>query len=291
MTGDETVSWGQLLAETTRRLTEAASDDAEVSARRIVEEASGNPGASLLARLDDAATVRGVARLDSMVERRLAGAPLQYVVGRWGFRHLDLVVDERVLIPRPETEVVAGLAIDELKRSPEPAPLAVDLGTGSGAIGLSLATEHPTANVWLTDRSDDALIVARANLAGIGRPATRVNIASGAWFEALGPDLLGRFSLIVSNPPYVADLQTLPPVVVDHEPIEALVAGADGLADLHHLVDHAGRWLAPGGSLVLELAPDQADRVAARARSLFAEVEIHPDLTGRPRAIVARNRT
>jgi release factor glutamine methyltransferase len=233
-----------------------------------------------------------------LLARRLAGEPLQYVLGSWSFRTLDLFVDRRVLIPRPETEVVAGAAIAELERMrADPARrgrrlLAVDLGTGSGAIALSIAAECDAVDVWATDRSTDALAVARSNLAGIGRRGTAVRVAAGSWFDALDPALRGQVDLVVSNPPYVGAAEELPPEVADHEPRGALVAGPVGTEDLEHLVDGATGWLAPGGSLVLELAPHQAATIAARARlEGFEDVEVVTDLVGRERAVVARQVT
>ena len=295
---DGAVSWRMLAAEAERRIDEAGVTDpgsVAVEARRIVERASGNEGAEYVLALDEAATERGVHFFDLMLERRLTGEPLQYVVGRWGFRTLDLLVDRRVLIPRPETEVVAGLALDELDRMRPLAeaagrPLtAVDLGTGSGAIGLALAVERERVDVWLTDASSDALSVARANTVGLGRAATRVRIAEGEWFAALPAELAGAVDVVVSNPPYVALGDDLPPVVRDWEPPSALFAGADGLDDLRVLVAEAPIWLAPGGALVLELAPTQAAALAALALAHgFAQAEVRPDLSGRDRAVVAR---
>ena len=292
------VSWRMLAAEAERRITAAGVADpgsAGIEARRIVERASGNEGAEYVLGLDEAATERGVHFFDVMIERRLTGEPLQYVVGRWGFRTLDLLVDRRVLIPRPETEVVAGLALDELDRMRPHAEAAgraltaVDLGTGSGAIGLAVAAERERVDVWLTDASADALAVARANTVGLGRAATRVRIVEGEWFAALPPELAGAIDVVVSNPPYVATGDELPPVVRDWEPPSALFAGADGLDDLRVLVAEAPLWLAAGGALVLELAPSQAAPVAALALEHgFAEAEVRPDLSGRDRAVVAR---
>lgn len=283
----ETVSWGELLHETVARLTGAAIDDAEISSRRIVEEASGWDGAELALHLGDLATVRGVSRLDAMVARRIEGEPLQYVVGRWSFRMLDLMVDSRVLIPRPETEEVAGWAIDEARRFER--PLVVDLGTGSGAIGLSVVTEVPDSMVHLTDVSEAALEVARANLAGIGRAASRVSISRGSWFDALASDLRGSIDVIVSNPPYVGDREHLPQLVADWEPTIALRSGPDGTRDLESLVEEAARWLAPSGSLVLEMAPTQTSQIASLAEGRgFEHVEVRVDLAGRPRSIIAR---
>lgn len=277
---DGTVSWAELLDEAARRLE-------GLDARRIVEEITGAAPGELHTVLDAPATVRGVARLDSMVARREAGEPLQYVLGSWGFRTLDLMVDRRVLIPRPETEVVAGLAIDEV-RDRGGTPLVVDLGTGSGAIALALAVECPRARVVATDVSSDALAVARANVAGVGRAGTRVTVYEGDWFSALPDELRGTVDVVVANPPYVADEEDLPAVVTDWEPVGALRAGPEGLDDLRRIVDEAPAWMAPGGVLVLEMAPSQTSVVARWCETRGLRSSVHDDLAGRPRAVVAR---
>jgi release factor glutamine methyltransferase len=171
--------------------------------------------------------------------------------------------------------------------------VVVDLGTGSGAIGLSIASERERVEVWLTDASEDALAVAGANLAGLGRAATRVRIApAGEWFAALPSELMGSVNLIISNPPYVADGDELPEVVRDWEPASALYSGADGLDDLRVIVSEAPRWLAPGGVLVVELAPMQAQQFAELAHHAgFHEAEIRQDLTGSERAVICRMRS
>ena len=288
-TGDEgTIAWREVLAETEARVGAAGRPAQE--AHWSVEEASGSgPGGGL----DDPVTARGMTHHDAMVGRRLAGEPLQYVLGHWAFRRLDLMVDPRVLIPRPETEVVAELALAEVDRvavgrTDSPVRVA-DLGTGSGAIGLSIAAERTGTRVWCTDVSIDALAVARANCAGLGRPARRVTLAEGSWFEALPTELESSFDVVVANPPYVDRAGDLPVEVVGWEPAESLFADRDGRADLEALVDGAQTWLTPGGALVLEMSPDQVGDLAARAREVgFDEVEIHLDLTGRDRVMVAR---
>jgi release factor glutamine methyltransferase len=284
-----TLPWRQLRAEAVARLTEAGVDDPEQEVRGIAERASGRTAAEQVAALDAPATVREVTFVDQMVARRAAGEPLQYVLGRWGFRTLDLLVDRRVLIPRPETEVVAGLAIEAAAALDRPA-VAVDLGTGSGAIALSLAAERwPHVEVWATDASADALAVARANLAGLGRRAGVVRLLEGDWYDALPSDLAGRVDVIVSNPPYVAESDPLPAEVADWEPVTALRAGADGLDDLRQIIAAAPAWLAPGGTLVTEIGETQADAVRALATAAgFASVRVEPDLAGRPRGLVAR---
>jgi release factor glutamine methyltransferase len=279
------VIWRDLLDEATTRL------GSKVDARRIVERAGGFEGTEFHAGLDEPVTTRALAFFDSMVERRALGEPLQYVIGAWGFRSLDLYVDRRVLIPRPETEQVVEVALAEMRmlRSEPKRPLVIDLGTGSGAIALSIAVEVPTAQVWATDRSADALAVARANLAGIGRAGARVRLEEGSWFEALPKLVQGRVDLVVSNPPYVADSEVLPEEVADWEPTGALFSGPTGLESVTEILDAAPAWLARPGVCVIEIAPHQADAAVRLAYDAgFSDVDIRPDLAGRPRALVAR---
>lgn len=286
-----TVTWRQLLAEAEERFVVADVEEPKISARRIVEECSGADGSELALVLGQPATQRGVAAFDRRVERRIGGEPIQYVVGRWGFRNLDLFVDRRVLIPRPETEIIAEAAVTELRRIGTDAGgslIAADLGCGSGAIGLSIAVEVDDVDVWLTDISDDALAVARGNLAGLGRRAIRTRLAAGSWFDALPAELRGRLSVVVSNPPYIASSERLAPSVADWEPRGALVAGPSGTEALDRLVEQAGDWLVERGSLVLEMSPWQTAPTAERARAFFADVEVIDDLAGRPRGVVAR---
>lgn len=264
-------------------------------ARWICEVASALDGDEFMAELDAPVTQRVVGHLDAMVARYRAGEPLAYVLGRWSFRHLDLAVDERVLIPRPETEIVAGAAIEsavEIGRIRGGSVVVADLGAGSGAIGLSLATELPLdgTTVWLTDVDESAISLARANLAGIGRPARNVRIGVGSWFDALpAPDEV-RFDVIVSNPPYVAvGSPDLADSVADWEPEIALLAGADGLDAYRTIVPGARDHLAVGGWLVLEIGADQGEVL----RTMLTEhgyeaVEIRADLTGRDRIALGR---
>ena len=277
------ITWGELLRQAEDRL------GSPVDARRIVERVAGD---DFLVRLDEPATERGVGFFDLMVERRSIGEPLQYVIGHWGFRALDLFVDKRVLIPRPETEIVVEVALRELRTLRQRTPTVADLGTGSGAIALSIVSEVAGASVWATDRSADALAVARANLAGVsGRAATRVRLAQGSWFDALPPMLKGQFDLIVSNPPYIAEreIADLDPQVAQWEPRDALVAGATGLEDIEVIIESAPAWLTRPGALVVEIAPSQAQTVQALAYEAgFTAAEVLPDLLGRARVLVAR---
>jgi release factor glutamine methyltransferase len=291
----EPVSWRWFLQATEAVLAEAGVDSSGPEARWLIEEVSGYRAGDLRDHLGDPASRLGVNRLQSMLERRASGVPLQYVLGAWAFRQLELMVDERVLIPRPETEVVVDVALAELdsrrKQFGARQLAAVDLGTGSGAIALSLAFERPWVDVTATDVSSDALAVASANLAGIGRPATRVALREGAWFDALPRGLEGELDLVVSNPPYIAEpeIADLPAEIREFEPIDALVAGPTGTEALEHLIETAITWLAPGGSLVLELAPHQAEAMRARALEAgYSSAEVRRDHAQRDRALVAR---
>ncbi|MGH9189635.1 MAG: peptide chain release factor N(5)-glutamine methyltransferase [Acidimicrobiales bacterium] len=278
-------TWRHVLGEARRQL------GSEIDARRIVERASGYDGTELVVRMDELAPERAVELVDSMVDRRRAGEPLQYVVGIWGFRTLDLLVDRRVLIPRPETELVVEVALRELAAFDSRDPVLVaDLGTGSGAIALSVAQEAPPARVWATDSSAEALAVARANLAGMGSSvATRVRIAEGSWFDALPDELHGRLDMVVSNPPYVGAGEELPPEVAGWEPVEALVAGPSGTEAIEEILRSAPDWLSPSGVAVLEIAPHQADQALVLAGDAgLVDAVVRPDLTGRDRVLVAR---
>lgn len=269
----------------------------------MVEAASGLRGAALVAILQETATVGAAARVQDMVQRRVAGEPLQYVLGEWEFRGIDVFVDPRVLIPRPETEVTVQVAIDAVSelgaRRGRSDPWAgsrtqftvVDLGTGSGAIAIALAAELPDAEVWATDVSADALTVARANVAGAGSVATRIRLAHGDWFGALPDHLRGRVRVAVANPPYIAEgeIESLPPEVANHEPRVALVSGPTGLEAIERIVGEAPGWLEAHGVLVVEIAPHQSDAAIEIARDAgLVGIGVERDLTARDRVLVAR---
>jgi len=295
VTTGEAVRWRSLFDEARRRLAGTDGvDSPDIDARRIVEAAAGAKPAEFEDALDDPATARAAAWFYSMLERRGAGEPLQYVVGAWSFRTLDLMIDRRVLIPRPETEVVAGLAVDEAARlsiesGREREVVVVDLGTGSGAIALSVAVECPQARVFATDVSTEALAVASANLAGIGRAATRVTLHEGDWFEALPGALQGSVDIVVSNPPYIGTSEELPPVVADWEPPVALWSGPTGCEAVEQVIGGALSWLSPGGSLVLEVASHRAQDMAhMAAEGGLVDVRVERDLAGLERVVIGR---
>jgi release factor glutamine methyltransferase len=267
-------------------------------ARFIADEVLGASGS-------DASGVppAAAAAARTMAARRRAGEPLQYVFGHWPFRGLDLVVDPRVLIPRPETEQVVEVALAESRRLLRRAGsdgsgglTAVDAGTGSGAIALSLATEVAGCRVWATDASSDALAVAAVNLERVraDHPEVVVQLVEGSWLEPLPRPLKGHVHLVVSNPPYVSEAEWEGlSAEVRAEPRRALVAGTGsdgtlGAAVVEAVLAQAFAWLARPGCAVVELAPPQADGAARVARALgYDAVRVEPDLAGRPRALVA----
>jgi release factor glutamine methyltransferase len=277
-------SWKDLYQLAVSRVGEAHE------ARWIVEEASGEAWPDLVLS-DSRVSEKARLRVQAMIERRSAGEPLQYVLGHWAFRGLDLMVDRRVLIPRPETEQVVEVSLEELDRRTG-TRIVVDLGTGSGTIALSIVAERTRAEVWATDDSEDALAVAGANLAGLaGFAATRVRLCRGSWWSALPAELAGTVDLVVSNPPYVStgEMGELNREVLDWEPRMALEAGLTGLEAVNEILVSAPRWLRSDGVAVLEIAPHQASEAAAAARTAgFADVEVRRDLAGRDRTLVAR---
>jgi release factor glutamine methyltransferase len=298
-------TWRELRGAAVDALAAAGVQPAEAEARFMVERASGYDASEWLDIAEVKAPVRAERELHEMLHRRVAGEPLQYVLGGWGFRGLDLFVDRRVLIPRPETEYVVEVALEEAARSglrrsrrrlslvETHAPMrAADIGTGSGAIAIALAAELPDVEVWATDVSDDALAVARANVAGCA--ATRVRVApAGEWFDPLPAELRGSLALIVSNPPYIAEheVDDLPDEVAAYEPRRALVSGPSGTEAVELLLEQARDWLAAGASFVCEIAPHQADAMSGHARALgYDDALVRDDLTGRARVLVVRTR-
>ena len=289
MNSDETITWGELFQTTSADL------GSEQEARWLCEHASGLDASEFSSGLSELVSQRCGIALREMVRRRLTGEPLQYVMQRWSFRHLDVMVDPRVLIPRPETELVVQVALDslgdvaqKLKRKLR----IVDLGTGSGVIGLALASELPLgcAEVWLTDVSADALDVARANLAGLGLVDGDVRLAQGDWFLALPKDLKQSFNLIISNPPYIAVYDArVESVVREYEPHLALYAGTDGLDAHRQIISQAGEGLVSDGLLVLEIGHDQGMVIRdLLSESSFMDIQIRQDYSQHDRIALAR---
>ena len=273
----EYITWREMLAHTADILGD------RTTAKWLCEHASGCDADEFREILDDLVSQRCGLHLDDMVRRFVGGEPLQYVMGRWAFRHLDLLVDQRVLIPRPETELIVDVVLQHLATRPAP-HVVVDLGTGSGAIGLSLLHELPpdSATVYMTDASTDAIDVARANATGVGRRASGARFSVGEWFAALPRDVQGTIDVVVSNPPYIAVGDAEVEVSVNEwEPHSALFAGTDGLDDIRTIVRDAPQWLRAGGALVVEMGYTQADAVLQLfAEAGFTDVVVHRDAAG-----------
>lgn len=220
----------------------------------------------------------------TLVRRRGLREPVQYILGKTDFFGLKLKVDRRALIPRPETERLLELVTGRLGAPPA---AILDLGTGSGAIALALAKHYPAARVTAVDLSAEALALAQENTAACGL-AGQLTLLQSSWFDGLPPG--GCFDLIVANPPYLSAEETAQaaPEVRAHEPMQALTAAEDGLADLRKILADAARFLAPGGMLALETGIAQHAALAALAVPAgFLRTESLPDLTGRDRFFLA----
>ncbi len=258
-----------------------------VDAELLLGHVVGRTRAGLftLDEVDDDAAARFAALLDQRADR----VPLQHLTGRAAFRHLELAVGPGVFVPRPETELLVEWALERLTGLD--GPIVVDLGSGSGAIALSIAHEHPGARVTAVERDPGAIEWTRHNaLARVGHD-TPVGVVMGDMTDpALLGELDGRVEVVVSNPPYVPDGARVPREVADHDPPLALWGGPDGLDVVRGMLSVAARLLRPGGHLGIEHADQQGTALPAlvRAHGAFTDVEDHVDLAGRPRFTTAR---
>lgn len=269
-----------------RRLAAAGVPTPEVDAMLLLGHVLGLGRGELAARTVTGGPIGDAARADydAAIERRAAREPLQHITGVAHFRHLTLAVGPGVFVPRPETELLAQLAIDTLLQVPDPQPIAVDLGTGSGAIAIAMATEVPHARVVAVERSPDAIAWARQNALS----TTNLDLVLGDLRDAL-PELDGRVHVVASNPPYIP-LGAIPrdPEVRLHDPELALYGGDDGLDLVRALVVTATRLLVPGGLLGIEHGELQSAEVQGiLATAGWRAIATHPDLTGRPRVTTA----
>lgn len=260
-----------------------------LSAEWLLCAATGLTRVEVYTNFDRPLNARELATMHDSVARRGRGEPLQYVTGEMPFRHIVMRCEKGVLIPRPETEILVDACLEAL--SGIEAPRVLEIGTGTGCIALSLATEHPGTRVIATDIASRAVALATRN---------RDALDLGAVVEVLECDLasrvpqaiMGTFDLLVSNPPYIpsAVLQNeVPPEVKDHEPHLALDGGLDGLDVFRRLLDLAPVALRPGGTMALELSEDNVELAARECRAVkgWGNVEVREDLTHRPRVLVA----
>ena len=273
------VTLGEVLRRSTDHLATAGSETPRLDAELLLGKALGLERIELYMHLDRPLGEEELAAARELVGRRARREPLQYVLGAWGFRRLTLAVDRRALIPRPETEVVVERCLALLDGTEAPAVL--DVGTGSGAIALAIADEHPGARVTAIDVSEDALALARDNAArtGLALELRQHDVLDGL------PD--GPWDLVVSNPPYVLpdEIAALAPEVADWEPGGAIVA--DGQTEA--VVRGAAAALRPGGALVLETHGEGASGVAALlVEHGFGDVVVTRDLADRERVVEGR---
>jgi release factor glutamine methyltransferase len=291
-----------LLHDGTARLTACGIEEARLDAELLLAAAQGITRSRLLAHLDETPTPIAARRFESLLDRRARHEPVAYLLGHQEFFGLDLLVDRRVLIPRPETEMLVEQALGWIKTNPRftvgegrgrPAPSKrvegglriLDLGTGSGAIILALASQLDTRHSLLAaDRSVDALAVARANAKRFG-PSSRITFIHSDLLDSINIPL----DLIVANLPYVSqsEWRDLSSDIVDYEPREALDGGPDGLDPFRRLCMQAPQRLAPGGALMLEIGSTQGASMMALARAAFprALVAVVKDLAGLDRVV------
>jgi release factor glutamine methyltransferase len=270
------VTIGEALAETTERLADAGCESPRVDAEILLAHVLGVSRSELLLETPRELSSDQAAQLGQLVERRALREPLAYVLGEWDFRGLRLSVDSRVLVPRPETEVVVERCLERLDGVA--APRVLDVGTGSGAIALAIARAYPGSRVTGIDSSAGALEVAGANVLQTG-----IEVELRLWdiFQGL-PE--GPWDLVVANPPYVLpeEIDSLEPEVRDWEPREALV----GVGATEAVARAALDVLQPNRALVLEVAAADAERVASLLRELgYVDVATTPDLAGRDRVV------
>ncbi len=290
-----TTRW-DLVEEVAERLEAAGVPTPDVDARWIVD--------AMVERFGPALVGCDAGVLDALVERRAAREPLQLVLGHTTFRWVELACRAGVFVPRPETEVVAGVAI-EAARASGGRPRVVEPCTGTGAIALAVASEVPGVHVVAGDRSGAAVDLARENLATLEAggapdpwrpgpwlaPGARVEVRRGELLAPVPEDWAGRVDVLVSNPPYLpaSDTGSWQPEVGDHDPHDALVGGPDGHELVDALLAESPVWLRPGGTVVVEIDDRRGgDAREAARRAGLVDVRVVADLTGRDRAVVAR---
>lgn len=268
-------------------LAEKGDEHPRLSAEWLLSAATRLSRVELYAYHDRPLAPEERAALRDSVKRRAAGEPLQYVTGEVAFRHLVVKVRPGVLIPRPETETLVDEVMPFLRTLE--APLVLDVCTGSGCIGLSIAQEHPGSRVVAGDISPVAVTVAKENADRLGL-SERIDVIESDLFGGVDEGLRGSVDVVVSNPPYVpsAELATLPAEVGGFEPMLALDGGPDGLDVFRRLAAEGSVWLRPGGLIAVELHESRVQTAAEEAVEWYQEVEVVADLAGRDRVLVAR---
>lgn len=292
MAGNETWTAGRLLQWTSGYLKDHGSDSSRLDAELLLSEAWGCKRIELYTRFAEEPAEPIRKKFRELVQRRAKGAPVAYLLGRREFYSLDFAVSPDVLIPRPETEFVVVAVVDLLKEQAGEGPVAVaDVGTGSGAIAVSIAKHEPRAHLTAIDISAAALTVARKN-AETHRLLDRIEFVESDLFAGVPAE--ARFTIVASNPPYITsdEMKTLPRDVGEHEPRLALDGGPQGTDVIARLIPQAAERLLPGGHLLMEISPmiEPAVRQLVEADGRFEVRPTVKDLGARPRVVVARRR-
>jgi release factor glutamine methyltransferase len=284
----------RILDWTSGYLERKGDEHPRLSAEWLLADVTGLSRVELYVNFDRPLSPDELACMHAAIERRAAGEPLQYVTGEMPFRHIVLRCEKGVLIPRPETEILVDAALEGVDRAADvgadPARV-LEVGTGTGCIALSIASERPGTEVVATDLSEEAVRLATRNCEALELGEV-VSIVQTDLAADVDPSLMGSFSVLVCNPPYIPTSvlsEQVPAEVVDHEPALALDGGSDGLDVYRRLLGLAPVALAPGGMLAVELYEGSLDAAAALARAQggWERVEICEDLTHRPRILVA----
>lgn len=292
---DELWTVRRILNWTTGYLERKGDEHPRLSAEWLLGNACGLSRVEIYMNFDKPLSPAELDIMRDGVRRRGAGEPLQYVTGEMPFRHIVLRCEEGVLIPRPETEILVDAALEALDACGSDAPLALEIGTGTGCIALSLASEHEGTRVIATDLSPTAVKLATRNRDALNL-AGAVDVVECDLASAIPAVLMGRFNLLVSNPPYIPTAvlaHEVPAEVKDHEPGLALDGGADGLDVFRRILALAPQVLAPAGTLCVELYEGNVHAAAelVRAQPGWERVEVREDLTHRPRVLVAKSKS
>jgi release factor glutamine methyltransferase len=284
----ELFSIARAIVEAAQILRQAGVPEARREAASLLEHVTGRDRTFLITHAETTLASADVRHLRALVERRAAGEPLQYITGRQDFYGLEFEVTPDVLIPRPETELLVERALEILNETAEPR-LICDVGTGSGCIPVAILHERPNTQAVGLDFSRAALMVAARNAAR-HRLSERLSLVASDCLAALNPER-ARFSLVVSNPPYIAEdaLAGLQREVREHEPRAALTPGGDGLTIIRRLIEDAPRFLVRNGHLLMEIGFDQQEAVCGLIDSKVWELlDIHKDLQGIPRIVALK---
>lgn len=262
------------------------ANEARILLAHLLEKHYQLPRSALLSRDDMSLNEQAFQEWENLVSRRVNGEPIAYILGKKGFHNIELLVGPGVLIPRPETELLVDIALAEITKLNR-ATKVLDLGTGSGAIALSIASSTALASLIATDQSHEALAIAKQNSQSLAL-SSRIQFAQGSWYEAVSPQ--DQFDVIVSNPPYIASQDPhLSQGDLRFEPKSALTDYGSGLSCLQAIISGASKFLKSGGLIAVEHGYDQSEAVAGLMKEAgLIDVQVHHDLAGHCRAASGR---